>query len=56
MGRDLTAGMASGVNASTVRPFLLMEFVTTITTHYGVMVARLRRDILRFDAAHRTHA
>lgn len=32
MSRDLTAGMASGIIASTVRPFITMEFTTTVST------------------------
>lgn len=32
MSRDLTAGMEAAVAASTVRPFLLMEFTTSVST------------------------
>lgn len=32
MSRDLTPGMAAAIAASTVRPFLLMQFTTTVTT------------------------
>lgn len=32
MSRDLTAGMAAGIVASTVRQFVTMEFTTTVST------------------------